>query len=211
MGFNYLRLALSYKDFSEDRNGTLVFYQDVLENIDRIVEWCAEYKVHLCLGMHELPGYTFEKRDILENPVNYQKALLVWNVISLRYAYVPSNLFSYNLVNEPDCSYFSENSYAGFAKDMISAIRTNDKTNKLLVSDEYELKDAEDIVISKHKPICINKVGVSVFDDAGGLSGFTDLLGTIYEEEDKEEMSNARAWAKSLGWSDRKVSNKMML
>ncbi|MEG0249383.1 MAG: hypothetical protein RR561_01510 [Peptostreptococcus sp.] len=50
-----------------------------------------------------------------------------------------------------------------------------------------------------------------MLDDVGGLSGFADLLGTIYEGEDKEEVFSARAWAKSLGWSATKVSNKMML
>lgn len=79
------------------------------------------------------------------------------------------------------------------------------------IIDEYELEEAEDTVISKHKPVCINKVGISVLDDVGGLSGFADLLGIIYEGEDKEEASSARAWAKSLGWSATKVSNKMML
>ena len=79
------------------------------------------------------------------------------------------------------------------------------------IIDEYELEEAEDIVISKHKPVCINKEGVFVFDDVGGLSGFADFLGTIYEGEDKEEASSARAWAKSLGWSAAKVSNKKML
>lgn len=79
------------------------------------------------------------------------------------------------------------------------------------IIDEYELEEAEDIVLSKHKPVCINKDGISVLDDVGGLSGFADFLGIIYEGEDKEEGANTRAWAKSLGWSTRKVSNKMML
>lgn len=79
------------------------------------------------------------------------------------------------------------------------------------IIDQYELEEAKNTVISKHKPVCINKVGVSVFDDVGGLSGFADFLGTIYEGEDKEEVSSVRAWAKSIGWSATKVSNKMML
>ena len=79
------------------------------------------------------------------------------------------------------------------------------------IIDEYELEEAEETVISKHKPVCINKVGVSVLDDVGGLSGFADFLGTIYEGEDKEEVSSVRAWAKSLGWGATKVSNKIML
>lgn len=76
---------------------------------------------------------------------------------------------------------------------------------------EDELEEAEDIVSSKYKPVCINKDGISVFDDVGGLSGFADFLGIVYEGEDKGESAGARAWAKSLGWSARKVSNKMML
>jgi len=77
--------------------------------------------------------------------------------------------------------------------------------------DEYEIEEAENTLISKHKPVCINKIGLSVFDDVGGLGGFADFLGTLYEGEDNEEVSNVRAWAKSLGWSDAKVSNKMMI
>lgn len=79
------------------------------------------------------------------------------------------------------------------------------------IIDEYELEEAEDTVLSKHKPVCINKNGISVLDDVGGLSGFADFLGIIYEGEDKEEKASIRAWAQGLGWSTRKVSNKMML
>ncbi|NLC03037.1 MAG: plasmid pRiA4b ORF-3 family protein [Tissierellia bacterium] len=79
------------------------------------------------------------------------------------------------------------------------------------IIDEYELEEAEDIVVDKHKPVCIHKDGISVLDDVGGLRGFADLLGTIYEGEDKEDASNARAWARSLGWSATKISNKMMI
>jgi len=79
------------------------------------------------------------------------------------------------------------------------------------IIDQYELEEAEYTVLDKYKPVCINKEGISVLDDVGGLSGFADFLGTIYEGEDKEEASSARAWAKSLGWSATKISNKMML
>src|SRR5699024_6628951 len=76
---------------------------------------------------------------------------------------------------------------------------------------EDELKEAENIVLSKHKPVCLNKKGISLFDDVGGLSGFADFLGVIYEGADKEESTHARAFAKSLGWNNKKTSNKMML
>jgi hypothetical protein len=76
---------------------------------------------------------------------------------------------------------------------------------------EYELEAAEKLVIDKYKPVCISKQGLSVLDDVGNLSGFADFLGVIYEGEDKKEASDFRAWARSLGWSAKKVSIKKMI
>lgn len=56
-----------------------------------------------------------------------------------------------------------------------------------------ELDEANETVIIKHKPVCISKDGVSLIDDVGGLSGFANFLGTIYESEDKEEKTNSFA------------------
>lgn len=74
-----------------------------------------------------------------------------------------------------------------------------------------ELTDANETVLSKHKPVCIHKAGVFVLDNVGGLEGFADFLGTIYESDDKEERAGSRTWAQSLGWNMRKISNKMVL
>lgn len=79
------------------------------------------------------------------------------------------------------------------------------------IIDDYEFEEAEDTVLNKHKPVCINRDGLSVLDDVGGLMGFANLLGTIYEGEDKKEASNMCAWARSLGWSTRKISDKKIL
>jgi len=74
-----------------------------------------------------------------------------------------------------------------------------------------ELLDAEATVLTKHKPVCIYKDGVFVLDDVGGVHGFISFLKEIYKGEDKEERSNYKAWAQSLGWSERKISNKLIL
>ena len=74
-----------------------------------------------------------------------------------------------------------------------------------------ELIDAEAEVLTKHKPVCIHKNGVFVLDDVGGLHGFIRFLKEIYEGEDKEERNNSKVWAQSLGWSERKISNKLIL
>lgn len=135
MGFNYLRLMLYWTDFCEENDTTLIFYPDMLENIDRILEWCIAYDIHLCIDMHQLPGYGFEVRNVVEDDKSRALSVLVWDVLSARYAEVSANALSYNLVNEPDAGYFTDESYVAFANELIAAIRKNDRADKLIVSD----------------------------------------------------------------------------
>jgi len=76
---------------------------------------------------------------------------------------------------------------------------------------EDELQEATDSVIRNYRPVCIHKQGISVLDDVGGLRGFSEFLGTIYEGPVKGERAEYRAWAKSLGWSEKKISCKEIL
>lgn len=79
-----------------------------------------------------------------------------------------------------------------------------------LVSAE-ELEEAAEVVISKHKPVCLVREGLSVMDDVGGMSGYARFLQTIYEGEDKEEAADSRRWAKYMGWNQKKTVPKKML
>ncbi len=76
---------------------------------------------------------------------------------------------------------------------------------------EDELEEAINTVIEKHKPVCIHKDGLPVMDDAGGLLGYADILGVIFESEDKEEKSSMTWWSKEQGWNTKKVPVKMIL
>lgn len=80
---------------------------------------------------------------------------------------------------------------------------------------QEELEDAARVVYSKFRPVCIAWDGYPVLDDVGGISGYIDFLegingngevGGLYEDA-KESL----AWAKSLGWSTRNISNKNLL
>ena len=92
---------------------------------------------------------------------------------------------------------------------------TKEKDCKELLQKGYiskdELLEAEATTLSKHKPVCIHKDGAFVLDDVGGLHGFVSFLKEIYKGEDKKERSDYKVWAQSLGWSSRKVSNKLIL
>lgn len=75
------------------------------------------------------------------------------------------------------------------------------------------------------RPVCIAQDGMNLLDDVGGVHGYVQFLRGISEKktEDEEDMEwsdeygpytnkkESLAWAKSLGWSKRKNSNKNML
>ncbi len=101
-----------------------------------------------------------------------------------------------------------------FGDNWTIVITTGDNCRGLLESglvSHEEIVYANNIVLNKHMPVCIHKDGVFLLDDVGGLSGFADFLGTVYESDDKEESDEHRAWAKSLGWSEKKIANKKIL
>lgn len=65
--------------------------------------------------------------------------------------------------------------------------------------------------MAKHKPVCIHKDGIFVINDVGWLYGFISFLKEAYDGDHEEEQNNIKAWAQSLGWSERKISNRLVL
>lgn len=97
--------------------------------------------------------------------------------------------------------------YYDYGDNWTIVITKADNCEDLLQANELsrdELVWAQEVVLTKHKPVCLKKDGLAVMDDVGGLSGYAKFLGTIYEGKDKEEAKNYRAWARSLGWGTAK-------
>ena len=71
-------------------------------------------------------------------------------------------------------------------------------------------------VIAKHRPICIEKDGIELVDDVGGIGGFCRMLRTIYgtdfhNEEEVQEREDMLGWAEMMGWTGRRISTKRTL
>lgn len=76
---------------------------------------------------------------------------------------------------------------------------------------QEEVDAAKEIVVTKHKPVCLSRNDVDVMDDIGGLSGFANFLKVINEPEDKQEAADLKRWARNVGWKQKKVAPNKML
>ena len=76
------------------------------------------------------------------------------------------------------------------------------------VSDEIRKQIAQ--VATTCRPLCIFADGLNVMDDVGGIPGFCSFLASIHEgsQNDKE---GQLAWARSQGWTGRKIPPERML
>lgn len=80
-----------------------------------------------------------------------------------------------------------------------------------------ELDEATKQVLKSYRPVMIARDGHDVLDDVGGLSGFASFLRGINGISNGEEAfdygnkKESLEWAKSLGWSTRKIALKNRL
>jgi hypothetical protein len=135
MGFNYVRIHYSYKHFADEKLTRVDLH--VLENLDRVVEWGAKYGVHINIVLYELPG---SRDDIESNKTHFNEAVKFWGMLAKRYADIPANVLSYNLLNEPGIGIHTSEGYGRLANSLIAEIRKYDR-EKLLLSDGVLLGD----------------------------------------------------------------------
>lgn len=125
LGFNFIRVPLDarlYFDMDDPAQVRL----DRLLNLDDLISWCAKFGIHLCPDMHFGFGFTTDEDDtndtIWENEEEQRIFIAFWDLLANRYQDVPSNLLSFNLINEPRGN-VTEEQYADLMRKAISAIR----------------------------------------------------------------------------------------
>lgn len=96
------------------------------------------------------------------------------------------------------------------------------KINEVALWHDMEGKEADvsvdnlEEVIAKHRPICIEKDGIELVDDIGGIGGFCSMLQTIYEcdmndQDELDERNSTLEWAEMMGWTGRWIDPKQTL
>ena len=129
LGFNFVRLPLDYRTYTQPGNWD-VFLEDEIAEIDKAVEYGEKYGVHVCINLHRAPGYCVNPATNLPPSQNVslwsdasaQKAFVNhWDYFAKRYKDIPVSRLSFNLVNEPGT--MEENIYVSVMKQAIDRIR----------------------------------------------------------------------------------------
>ena len=114
-GANTIRLPFNYKLFTrEDYMGK----NDETEGfklMDKVIDWCRKYDLHLILDMHDCPGgQTGDNIDnghgypwLFESEASQQLFCQIWQKIASRYKDEPI-ILGYELMNEPIATMFSD-------------------------------------------------------------------------------------------------------
>ncbi len=129
LGFNFVRLPLDYRTFTQAGNWDKFTETEMLK-IDKAVEWGALYNIHVCINFHRAPGYCVNSTTL---PVNQQLNLWTdsiaqkafvnhWEFFANRYKNIPAERLSFNLVNEP--SNVTEAVFVSVMKKAIKAIHS---------------------------------------------------------------------------------------
>ncbi len=128
LGFNFVRLPLDYRTYTQTGNWD-VFLENEVKEIDDAIEWGEKYDVHVCLNLHRAPGYCVnastlppnQDLDLWTDTAAQEAFVRHWKYFAERYKDIPPSRLSFNLVNEPYG--VSESDYLKVMRMALAAIR----------------------------------------------------------------------------------------
>ncbi len=105
LGFDYARLALSYRCWTTPQDWRRID-ERCLREIDAAVDWGRQYGVHVDLSFHRLPGFCVnndqsEPFDLFADAEALEAAAYQWTVFAERYRGLSNARVTFNLFNEP--------------------------------------------------------------------------------------------------------------
>jgi len=139
-GFDFVRLPMDYwlwvdSDWRQTRkmnpDDVLKINESTLEKVDRAVELCGKFGLHLSLNFHRAPGYCINNPErepfVLWSDARAEDAFVAhWELFARRYREVSPKALSFNLVNEaprPRDGYMSREDYCRVMTRAADAIR----------------------------------------------------------------------------------------
>lgn len=114
-GANTIRLPFNYKLFTREDYMGKNDETEGFKQMDKVIDWCRKYDLHLILDMHDCPGgQTGDNIDnghgypwLFESEDSQQLFCQIWQKIASRYKDEPV-ILGYELMNEPIATMFSD-------------------------------------------------------------------------------------------------------
>lgn len=132
-GFNFVRLPMDYRTYIVGGDWEK-FAETALAEIDQAIAWGGEHGVHVCLNLHRIPGWTVatpaETRTLWTDPDAQRVAAKHWARFAQRYAGIPNERLSFNLLNEPPD--ITPAAYSNVVALLTAAIRAEDAQRLIL-------------------------------------------------------------------------------
>ncbi len=177
MGFNSLRVALHYNQFTlpiEDEPivGQNTWLNRGFEMTDKLLQWCEENEIYLILDLHAAPGgqgydanisdYDPDKPSLWESPLNKQKTIDLWQKLAERYV-DETWIGGYDLINEPN---WNNPPLKQIYDELISVIREVDQNHLIFIEGNWFANDHsglwpfddDNVALSFHRYWCDNTV-----------------------------------------------------
>ena len=114
-GANTIRLPFNYKLFTREDYMGKNDETEGFKQMDKVIDWCRKYDLHLILDMHDCPGgQTGDNIDnghgypwLFESEASQQLFCQIWQKIASCYKDEPV-ILGYELMNEPIATMFSD-------------------------------------------------------------------------------------------------------
>lgn len=152
LGFNFVRLPMSYKCWCEE-NDWYKLKEKHLKEIDQAVEFGRMYDIHVSINFHRSPGYTIndmhflpaykEKTSIWDDEETLKACAFHWRHFAGRYKGIPNSRLSFNLFNEPMGT--TEEKHDKVIRFLVKEIRETDP-DRLIAIDGYDFKPSTNLI-----------------------------------------------------------------
>lgn len=152
-GFDFIRLPTDYRIWTISPGE---YVEQPLKEIDQVIKWARDRKIHVNLCLHRGPGYCVnppkEPLTLWDDSPGGKEAqrqfAVQWKMFAIRYKGIPSTELSFNLINEP--SDITGEQYARGVIPAINSIQEIDPT-RLIIADgtNYGRKPAPELVSPK--------------------------------------------------------------
>lgn len=194
-GFNFVRIPCDYRFWTENSLDYSAS-PDAFDPIDRYLQACQEFGLHMSLNIHRGPGYcinanNLERHNLWVDPIAQDAFTSIWQGFAERYKGVPSSQLSFDLINEPpDVGQYgmTRESHAKLIRRVHAAIREADPDRAIVIDGLSggnlampELADLDVVHSGRgYQPMSVSHYQASWWPGSGGLDA-PSYPGCVYD------------------------------